>query len=249
MEQRTDFSPLQGQGIDPDTFRRVWERVMPDQSRSPLSVDPPDPAPSAPETSVPARPSPRPETGAETGAAASLPPVPACSVPTCSVPTCSVPTCSVPTCPAPWPEEGEGNLSGPCLGEAARPSTGQLEELMALAREGAAAGRALANRATGSGQRTLAALSADHRRALRQLSAAYFLITGRRYQPPRPTPALSPSLPLALRQQFRWEQRWEQTNLRAARDTGDPCLRALFTGLAREGALHASAIRALLEQM
>ena len=120
---------------------------------------------------------------------------------------------------------------------------------MALAREGAAAGRALANRATGSGQRTLAALAADHRRALRQLSAAYFLITGRRYQPPRPTPALSPSLPLALRQQFRWEQRWEQTNLRAARDTGDPCLRALFTGLAREGALHASAIRALLEQM
>lgn len=240
MEQRTDFSPLQGQGIDPDTFRRVWERVMPDQSRSPLSVDPPDPAPSAPETSVPARPSPRPETGA----AASLPPVPACSVP-----TCSVPTCSVPTCPAPRPEEGEGNLSGPCLGEAARPSTGQLEELMALAREGAAAGRALANRATGSGQRTLAALAADHRRALRQLSAAYFLITGRRYQPPRPTPALSPSLPLALRQQFRWEQRWEQTNLRAARDTGDPCLRALFTGLAREGALHASAIRALLEQM
>ena len=33
------------------------------------------------------------------------------------------------------------------------------------------------------------------------------------------------------------------------RPEGDPCLRALFTGLAREGALHASAIRALLEQM
>ena len=235
MEQRTDFSPLQGQGIDPDTFRRVWERVMPDQSRSPLSVDPPDPALSAPEASVPARPSPPPETGA----AAPLPPVPACSVP----------TCSVPTCPAPRPEEGEGNLSGPCLGEAARPSTGQLEELMALAREGAAAGRALANRATGSGQRTLAALAADHRRALRQLSAAYFLITGRRYRPCCSAPALPADLCLALREQFQWERRWAFCADQGAQAAQDPCLKELYQELAREGACHAGAIRSLLEQM
>jgi hypothetical protein len=34
-------SPLPQTGVDPETFRRVWRRVMPDESRSPLAVDPP----------------------------------------------------------------------------------------------------------------------------------------------------------------------------------------------------------------
>ena len=40
MEQQ-NISPVSGANIDPDTFRRVWDRVMPDQTYSPLEVEPP----------------------------------------------------------------------------------------------------------------------------------------------------------------------------------------------------------------
>ena len=62
-------------------------------------------------------------------------------------------------------------------------------------------------------------------------------------------PCLPASLALALRQQFVWEQRWEQVNSQAAQATADPCLEALYSELAQEGALHAGVIRSILEQM
>ena len=72
MEQQFDLPQLQ---TDPETFRRVWSRVMPDQENSPLVVvSQPQPAPaqsraeSAPGTPPPApapdRPRP-PQTGAQ----------------------------------------------------------------------------------------------------------------------------------------------------------------------------------------
>lgn len=45
MEQQVDLSALDGRQIDPETFRRVWARVMPDQRDSPLVLDPPAPPP------------------------------------------------------------------------------------------------------------------------------------------------------------------------------------------------------------
>jgi len=120
---------------------------------------------------------------------------------------------------------------------------------MDLARAGAAAGRALTRRANGSCTKTLSALACDHRLAFRRLSAAYFLITGRRYVPKCEAVKLPSSLSLALRQQFMWEQQWEQANKQAAQSTADPCLKELYLELAQEGAFHAGTIRSLLEQM
>ena len=184
------FPPLQGQGIDPDTFRRVWERVMPDQSRSPLSVDPP-----GPEASVPARPSPRPEnraeTGAETGAAASLslpsPPAPSPPAPSPLAPSQPV--------PPPGPRRGRATSPAPCLGRPARP-------LHRTAGGADGPGPGGGRRRARPGQPGHRLRPADTGRPGRRpparpppAVAAYFLITGRRYQPPRPTPALSPPSP------------------------------------------------------
>ncbi|MCI9311326.1 MAG: hypothetical protein HFF51_09495 [Lawsonibacter sp.] len=120
---------------------------------------------------------------------------------------------------------------------------------MTLAQSGAAAARAMTRRASGACARALAVLACDHRSAFRRLSAAYFLITGRRYTPRCAAPTLPASLPLALRQQFLWEQQWEQQNKQSAQATADPCLRELYLELAQEGAYHAGTIRSLLEQM
>ena len=120
---------------------------------------------------------------------------------------------------------------------------------MALARAGATAARNLARRSNGPTAKAMTLLASDHRSAFRRLSAAYFLITGKRYVPQCAVPALPASLPLALRQQFVWEQQWEQKNQQAAQATADPCLRALYQELAQEGAYHAGVIRSILERM
>ncbi|SCH54196.1 Uncharacterised protein [uncultured Clostridium sp.] len=119
---------------------------------------------------------------------------------------------------------------------------------MDLAKEGVFIAQALVRRG-GSCSRSLSCLAADHRRALRQLSAAYFLITGQRYRPPTPSVVINASLPLALRDQFVWEQRWERANQQAAETTSDACLKELYQELAQDGVLHAATIRSLLEQM
>ena len=120
---------------------------------------------------------------------------------------------------------------------------------MTLAREGAAAAKLMACRASGSCAKALSALACDHRSAFRRLSAAYFLITGKRYCPKCGPVKLNCSLALALRRQFLWEQQWEQLNNQAAQATADHCLKELYLELAQEGAFHAGTIRSLLEQM
>ena len=240
MEHSTDLSALAGQAADPDTFRRVWERVVPDAAQSPVAVDgstqqtsgqnPSASGATVPDTAVAAQPSPAPSEGS----AQELPPVPTC------------PPTEQPGSGADGADSGDAPL---CLGEQALPYAQRLQKLMLLAQEGATTGRRLACRAGGACARALSALSGDHRRAFRQLSTAYFLITGERYRPECAVASLPASLPLSLRQQFGWEQRWEQANQQAAQETDDPCLQELFTSLAQEGALHAGTIRSLLERM
>lgn len=208
MEQQQELTALARQQPDPEVFRRVWDRVMPDQRDSPLVV--------ATAAEVPA-PSPAPEPS-PTPVSAPAPP------------------------PALPPEEPL------CLGEGSRGETETLKALMAQAQEGAAAGQLLVRRG-GPGARAMAALAGDHRRAFRQLSAAYFLITGRRHRPAAPPLNLPASLPLALRDQFVREQKWERACLQAVRESEDACLRELYQELAQDGALHAGVIRSLLEQM
>ena len=250
MELSVNRPALAGQNIDPDTFQRVWDRVMPGQPEE-TEAAPPDTAaqPGLPPEEVPSQPP------AEEQPAPELPPVPDCpalpQVPDCPAqPDC--PECpSCPECPeCPGCPETPG-LTPPtfCLGDASQGDTGRLEELMVLALAGAAAGKAMVRRASGPCAKALAALACDHRLALRRLSAAYFLITGRRYCPKCAAPVLPASLALALRQQFLWEQQWELKNNQAAQATADPCLKELYQELAQEGAFHAGTIRSLLEQM
>lgn len=236
MELKVDRPALAGQDIDPNTFQRVWSRVTPEQAALPDNAVPA--VPTVPPAAQPELP-PVPDCPAQ-----ELPPVPDCPaqelppVPDC--PGCpsrpSVPNC--PSCPA-----------RPCLGEAAKGDVDRLKELMTLAKAGVMAGRALARRSNGPTAKAMSLLAQDHRSAFRRLSAAYFLITGKRYVPQCTAPVLPASLPLALRQQFVWEQQWELKNSQAAQATTDPCLRALYQELAQEGAYHAGAIRSILEQM
>ncbi len=205
MEQEYDLSELIRQQPGPEVFRRVWDRVMPDQRDSPLVLAAPP--------------------GGE-----EVPPAPA----------------SEPA-PEPAPSPAEPPL---CLGEASQPDTAALSALMDRARENLSAAWALARRRSlQGGGRALSELAADHSRATRQLSAAYFLITGTRYRPAEHKTALPASLPLALRDQFVREQRWERICRRAAEAAADPCLRELYLELAQDGALHAGTIRSLLERM
>jgi hypothetical protein len=194
MEQPLDLPVLPEQPLDPEVFRRVWDRVMPDQNNSPLVVVPP-----------------------------SLPKEP----------------------PAPVPTPEEPPL---CLGEQSKGDTEALKHLMEQAAENIAAGQSLTRR-NSAFQRSLSALTADHRRAMRQLSAAFFLITGQRFRPAPPSLSLPPALPLALRAQFVREQKWERACLRSAQTVGDSCLKELCQELAQDGVLHTGVIRSLLEQM
>ncbi|MCI9156212.1 MAG: hypothetical protein HFF44_04620 [Lawsonibacter sp.] len=258
MELKVNRPALAGQDIDPDTFQRVWDRVMPNQA-SPAARE--GDSPSVPDTALPAEPS-VPPTEAPP-AQPELPPVPECPPDTSpdlpAVPDCPAQPETPPQAPSDCPQCPEcptvpGTTPAPeppalCLGESSQRDAARLEELMTLAQAGAAAGRALARRASGTCARTLSALARDHRSAFRRLSAAYFLITGKRYAPKCPSVTLPASLALALRQQFVWEQQWEQKNNQAAQATADPCLKELYLELAQEGAFHAGTIRSLLEQM
>ena len=232
MEEKTTVPPA-GEGVDPETFRRVWQRVMPDQTESPLAVEGGSEA-GLPDTARPAVPTQTGETGEETGEESrpGLSPVPAC------------------------PQEGESaprvcqGTPPQCLGESSAGETARLEELMGMARRGLLSGQLLARRGGNACARNaLRSLADDHRYALRRLSAAYFLITGRRYRPCCSAPALPADLCLALREQFQWERRWAFCADQGAQAAQDPCLKELYQELAREGACHAGAIRSLLEQM
>lgn len=236
METKTT-PPLYEGKFDEDTFRRVWDRVMPDQNNSPVGVGTPRKEPGTSEPTLPETPDPVPEPSPEPepepNPEPQLPQVPACE---------EEEKPPEQNCPC----TGKPEL---CLGEDSIGDSRRLEELMSMARRGMLAGQCLTRRCGGSCARAMSALACDHRLALRRLSAAYFLITGKRFHPNCPVPEMPASFCLSLREQFMWEQRWEHCNNQAAQATEDPCLKALYEELAQEGALHAASIRSLLEQM
>ncbi|MGE4275953.1 MAG: hypothetical protein AB7E30_02105 [Lawsonibacter sp.] len=207
MEQTLDRAVPEVPQIDPETFRRVWERVMPDQTNSPIVIKTPKSAP-APLAN---------DLGAGLPAGQNIQLEPAA------------------------PKPNQETVPGAATGEQ------ELQRLIDLAEEGAAAAQTLARRAGGSAG-PLSSLAADHRRAMRQLSAAYFLETGRRYQAKRGAPIRSRGLILALREQYLWEQQWAQTCLQAAQRAEEPTIRDLCRELAQDASLHNCAIRRVLEQ-
>ena len=137
-----------------------------------------------------------------------------------------------------------------CLGEGTGADLPQLEE---LARQAVRDGRiyqSLARRVGGAAARVLSGMAADERRNAKKLAAAYFLITGQRWQgaPPEGERQGQEAMHM-LRHQYMTEQRTAAMAQGAAQQTDDLCLRQLYMELAREKQTHARAIRSLLEQM
>lgn len=163
MEKNSNPAALTPQGVDQEAFDRVWRRVMPDQAQSPIAigraeVDEIAPAETAPQDQCEAAPVP-----AET----------------------PVQPARFSYAPSPVPQQSGG---GPPPSASAAQSQGEeqtLASLMDLVKEGVFIAQALVRRG-GSCSRSLSCLAADHRRALRQLSAAYFLIIGSALPPTDP---------------------------------------------------------------
>ena len=152
-----------------------------------------------------------------------------------------------PAVPAPAAVDPEDALC--CLGPASAAYGGALQRFIEGELQDAVTYAALARRGRHRAAARFAALADQERRHAKRLSAAYFLITGRRYRPCCSAPSLPADLCLALRDQFQWERRWAFCADQGAQAAQDPCLKELYQELAREGTCHAGAIRSLLEQM
>lgn len=181
METREGFAPLYPQHLDPEAFRRVWNRVMPDQKDSPIVLAPPN-----------SRKQPHP-----------------------------------PASPAP---------KAPGLPELLEELRSALLQAQLLARR------------TG-GNRALLQLAAHRQQALRQLHAAWFLTTGRRFQSHTQPPPPPSDLAQALREQFLWEQKWARDTLSAAQAAKDPALAEQLRELSHGSQPRLRTIRTLLERM
>ena len=212
---------------DPELFARVWRRVMPEEELSPIALGP---APGA-QGEEPARPEGDPSAAEGTPSRPGNGPAGTERAPARQA-------------GAP-PTEAEEEL---CLGDGSLPFVAVLERRMEQAQQGAQIYQALARRAQGSAGRQIAALAADQQRHLRRLGAAYFLLTGRRWQSCARAALPAGGTAGALREMFAWEQQVRQGDLKAGRQTKDPCLQGLFQELADEAQLHMDAIRHILER-
>ena len=135
-----------------------------------------------------------------------------------------------------------------CLGEGSARYVPQLEALMDQLHAALGSVRQLARRGGGRASRLLASLAADQQRQLRRLSAAYFLITGRRYAPKGQGTCSSGPLSSALRALFRQAQQCAAQAAGLARTVSDdPCLSRLLEDIQDEAQSHAAQIRVLLE--
>ena len=137
-----------------------------------------------------------------------------------------------------------------CLGEGSARYVPQLEALMDQLHAALGSVRQLARRGGGRASRLLASLAADQQRQLRRLSAAYFLITGRRYAPKGQGAAPSGPLSSALRTLFQQAQQCAaQAAVLARTVSDDPCLSRLLEDIQDEAQSHAALIRVLLEEL
>ena len=181
MEQQ--LSGLELPLPDRETFERVWKRVMPDQSLSPV------------------------EAGEAAGGGTQA------------------------------PENASSGEDGALLARLTEQLRGALPGAQSLARR------------MGGRSRPLADLPGDRQRALRRLSALYFLLTGLR---PAARPSLPPREPIslsqALREQYLWEREWGRACLAGAGSARDGEVRELLEELARDSALRRWAIRDALER-
>lgn len=150
----------------------------------------------------------------------------------------------------PQTRRGGMEQEGVCLGHSSGMYAALLREMIDGETEDWRTYQAMARRAGGSAAKLLGTMAADERRHAKRLGAAYFIITGQRYQSPNQTGSRpTPDLMNGLREQFIQEQRGAAAYQGAAQESSDACLRQLYQELAEEEMLHARMIRGLLEQM
>lgn len=156
-----------------------------------------------------------------------------------------------PAAPAPEaPEAPQANLYDvPCLGAGSLHHAPALREMMQAAAGLRQAYLALARRSQGRSARQLSELAAEQAQFVRQLGAAYFLITGERFRPAPQAAVPAGPLNTALREMFAREQLGLMAYEKAAEKTADHCLKGLFQELGAEAEGHMAAIRRVLEQL
>ena len=210
---------------DPEMFRRVWDRVMPESGEGvPITVE-----------------------GVLQGG--DLP----CSCPrSAREDDTAAPSAPAGLGAAPCPHRGSdfpdaGDI--PRLGPASAGYGGRLQRQITDALECWQLYRQLARRSAAQGGRVLAAMAGEKFHSARRLAAAYFLISGVRFWPADRVPApAAPSYLGAIRRAYQTEQQRGQAYLLSAADTGDTALAELYQELAAQCAEHEELLRALLEQ-
>ena len=205
-------------GVDPATFQRVWNRVMPDQSLSPIEMDTIEPVP--PEQPIqPIQPIQPPETIQPIEPVEPAPP----EVP--DLPDLPEPP-SVQLLPALMDQLYAAWQRSQCL---TRQTSGSVNRVFANSAE--------------EQRRGLKRLSAAY-----FLQTGQWYTPGRTQNNARMGQSRTGGLPNLLRERYQWERQWEQTCRQAAQAVQDEAVRSLLNCLAQEAAGRAGQIRTLLEQ-
>ena len=205
-------------GVDPATFQRVWNRVMPDQSLSPIEMDTIEPVP--PEQPIqPIQPIQPPNTIQPTEPVEPAPP----EVP--DLPDLPEPP-SVQLLPALMDQLYAAWQRSQCL---TRQTSGSVNRVFANSAE--------------EQRRGLKRLSAAY-----FLQSGQWYTPGRTQNNARMGQSRTGGLPNLLRERYQWERQWEQTCRQAAQAVQDEAVRSLLNCLAQEAAGRAGQIRTLLEQ-
>lgn len=204
--------------VDPATFQRVWNRVMPDQSLSPIEMDTIEPVP--PEQPIqPIQPIQPPETIQPIEPVEPAPP----EVP--DLPDLPEPP-SVQLLPALMDQLYAAWQRSQCL---TRQTSGSVNRVFANSAE--------------EQRRGLKRLSAAY-----FLQSGQWYTPGRTQNNARMGQSRTGGLPNLLRERYQWERQWEQTCRQAAQAVQDEAVRSLLNCLAQEAAGRAGQIRTLLEQ-
>ena len=205
-------------GVDPATFQRVWNRVMPDQSLSPIEMDTIEPVP--PEQ--PIQPIQPPEAIQPIEPVEPAPP----EVPDLpDLPDLPEPP-SVQLLPALMDQLYAAWQRSQCL---TRQTSGSVNRVFANSAE--------------EQRRGLKRLSAAY-----FLQSGQWYTPGRTQNNARMGQSRTGGLPNLLRERYQWERQWEQTCRQAAQAVQDEAVRSLLNCLAQEAAGRAGQIRTLLEQ-
>ena len=150
---------------------------------------------------------------------------------------------------SPQAEPAASTEEAPCLSEASLACCPILEQQMELAHSARLAFGQIQNRLPSRAARPVRSMSLSLEQDLRRLSAAYFLIAGRRYRPTSQPAPLPVPYQLALRDLYAQSRVRAAAHRTAAQAVSDPCVCQLLTDLGDEAEEHSHRIRGILEAM